>query len=534
MRGEPTLPRFGDCSQTPVPYHVGSRPMRMLPSRALIVAILGASSSCAPQSLPARGEVVVVVDTDLSVPEHASEFRLDLYSLSGEWHASRSIVLPSVQDWPPSFSLYSPDGEAEALVRLRVYPRGVMRDYLGERFMSRSLDGSPTDLAPEPESNGEPRLIVDGVDVTPDQEPHPLVTIDRLLLLRFVPGEVGGHRVVLRGVCAGTMADITSRTSCVDRPDQHRPVEVESLQSVEEASGSVSLAGQFAAPIPCTATPRVRSKAPGGTELFDEEVCVAGGAFHLGSADDFGDSSYPMRLVHVRPFLMDKYEVTVGRWRDAIRRGFEPSHGRYVVNDGPSSPSIKDSTGCTYTSATGEREVFPMSCLTHDQARAFCQFNGGDLPTEAQWEWAATAAGRQFKTQFPWGNEPADCTSAVFARDDTAGMLGECSESGLGAQPVYASDHDPGDRTPEAGVVGLAGGVSEFTRDMYAAFASNCWMSTPVDDPLCDDSSSSKPAHTARGGSWAHDHPSVTERVEQGYDNIGTFIGFRCVRPGGP
>lgn len=506
-----------------------------LSSQALAGSVVACALSC-QQPLPARGEAVLVIDTDLSVPEHAGEFRLDLYTRHGTWYASRTIALPSVQDWPPSFSLYAPKGEAEAIARLRVYPRGATRDYLGERFATRkeARTGTPLAIAADPPTNGAPRLVVDGIDVTPDQEPHPLVTIDRLVIVRLVPGVVGGLRVVLRGACAGTMADIANLASCIDQPDQIASVEPAELQTLQEALAGGSLAGEFAAPVPCEATPRSGSKSPGGTDLFDEERCVPGGAFHLGEESGFGDHSYPPRLIHIQPFLMDKYEVTVGRWRDAIQRGFQPDPERFMINDGPIKPSIKDGSGCTYTSMVGERESYPMNCVTHDAIREFCRFNGGDLPTEAQWEWAATAEGRPFKTRFPWGNEQATCDQAVFQRTEAAGSIGDCADAGLGPQPVTEGDTEHGDRTPGAGVVGLAGSVAEFTRDMYAHFASNCWMATPVNDPACDDSLALEPEHTVRGGSWAQDTPSTDDRAVQPFHAIGTFIGFRCVRPGGP
>jgi formylglycine-generating enzyme required for sulfatase activity len=475
----------------------------------------------------------MVVDTDLSVPEYASAFQLDIYSNDGIWYDSRSIVLPTPDDWPASFSLYSPEGSAEALVRLRVYPREYTRDYQGELPLASFVGEPPLEPASEPEPTGQPRLIKDGVDCTPFQEPQPLVTSDRLLRLRLTPGVVGSVRVLVRGECVGTMVDMDAHTTCVDRAGVRVPAELASPQPLDEGDLGGTEAGRFSLPEPCQLEPRPGSHTQTAIPLFDEEVCVPGGPFHLGTEDNDDANSRPVRMARIQPFLIDKYEVTVARWRDAMARGFAPDPDWFVVNDGPLTDDLRDSTACTYTSIEGARETHPMNCLIYDLARAFCQFEGGDLPTEAQWEYAASVAEGQYESSYPWGSEPPDCSRAVLMRWPR-GDWGECASLGAGAQPVDVADHEGGDRTRRGGIVGMEGGVSEYARDVMASLGSNCWMANGLDDPSCQPDTSSKVSHALRGSSWAEGAKKLDTRGEMVANAVGSFAGFRCVRRGRP
>src|ERR1700677_3294945 len=103
---------------------------------ALLAGAMGALG-CSPGATAAPvGEVLLTVDTDAPVPTLASRLRVDLYDSSGTWFASRDFGLPDPSDWPTSFAVSAPAGGATATVtvRLRAYPDGQVRDYLGEVF----------------------------------------------------------------------------------------------------------------------------------------------------------------------------------------------------------------------------------------------------------------------------------------------------------------------------------------------------------------------------------------------------------------
>lgn len=418
------------------------RRRRALGLVAATVVIGGAvAASCggepAPAELPPLGEALLVVDTDAPVPRFVSRLRVDLYSADGaSWYESRDIALVDERDWPASFSLYTPDQSGAAhrvLVRLRAYPHGRVRDYLGERPVNRAADAAPGDpgFVPAPDG-GAPRLLRDDADVTPPTEPSPFVTIDRLLLVDLAYGHRGSVRVTLHGACFGSMADLAGLTTCVDTEGAVAAVPAAAL----DADRTVPTQGRpktFGADAPCPAgvAPRPGSKTAADAPLRDEEVCVPGGVFRFGSPVDTGvgeASNAPERMAIISPFLLDKYEVSVARWRDAVARGFVPpsepklNQGGMVhdtcafLNFGPGGAHW-----CPYTKHEGDYEDYALTCVEWEAARAFCQFEGGDLPTEAQWEWVALAYGRREKSLYPWGDDlscrpAAELDRAVYAR----------------------------------------------------------------------------------------------------------------------
>src|SRR5262245_53514514 len=125
--------------------------------------------SCAPETkvLPPVGEVLIVVDTDMPVPRFVSRLRIDVYTEGRVWYESRDVSRARPDEWPTSFGLYiaSPETEQKALVRLRAYPEGELRDYRGERYAARPGPAAPFAVAALPPATGTPRLLrSDGTD----------------------------------------------------------------------------------------------------------------------------------------------------------------------------------------------------------------------------------------------------------------------------------------------------------------------------------------------------------------------------------
>jgi formylglycine-generating enzyme required for sulfatase activity len=514
---------------------------RLPPCVALALAAFLGCRDSGPPSLPPLGEALLIVDTDALVPELVGHLRVDAYAEDGTWYDSRDFRLPVQGDWPASFGAYSPDANLGrvATLRLRAYADGKLRDYRGERYQARPAAGAPSDpaLPPDPPPDQGPRLhAADGSDITPPDEPEPLLTIDRLVRIRTTPGLVGSVRVVLRGACFGTMADVVGGRTCVDTENVLAVVTEETLTS--DLASPPTSAGTFGASVPCTATPRQRGSAPDGTPLYDEEVCIDGGTYTFGAPPD----EAPERIVTVAPFLIDKYEVTVGRWRDAMRHGLRAPLGGPQPNDAPlpTTLTFQSEYGvlfCSYTSQPMGRETLPVSCTPWDDARALCLHEGGDLPNEVQWEWVAAAAGRPDKTLYPWGGGSQDptCDRAVFGR----GLLGmgvpsECLSMGIGPLPVDHADQTSGDRSAGFNVVNLGASLSEWLADAYEPLSSICWMAQPLAATTCLDPKNVN--RTQRGGDWIREgfRAVYGERQAVPHDAFATVLGFRCVRPASP
>src|SRR5262245_23317921 len=91
--------------------------------------------------LPPYGQVLLIVDTDLPAPELAGRLRIDTYDEAGTWTDSLDRALPQPGSFPTTFTVLSTDvaQPRKVLVRLRAYPEGGTRDYLGERFAAKPV-----------------------------------------------------------------------------------------------------------------------------------------------------------------------------------------------------------------------------------------------------------------------------------------------------------------------------------------------------------------------------------------------------------
>ncbi|AKV02893.1 Adenylate cyclase [Labilithrix luteola] len=505
-----------------------------------VMVLVGIAPACSPgerEQLPPYGNVVMVVDTDLPVPCVVSRLRIDAYAADGRWIASRDDLRPDARDWPTSFGLFTDDTSNEHIlfVRLRAYLDGRLVPYTGRvRAELAEL------VRAIPKGDGHPRLVVDGVDRTPLQEPNPLVTVDRLIRVRLTPGKQARARVMLHGACVGRMPimdELDTAASCVgessDDPTMLVPVEDVPLESLLDV-GLASTVGTFSAEL-----------CPDGADPTNPRVCIPGGVFVFGDAFFVGASergasadTSPERIVQIARFAIDRDEVSVARYRSALERGFvPPTDVSASEHDGPPGTALDDS--CTFSVAPRGREDYPLSCVPWETADAFCRFEGGALPTEAQWEYAALAAGRASKTLYPWGDDAPRCDRAVYGRSSFGP---DCTSSGEGLLPLGSSND-----VTASGVRDLAGGLSEYVLDSAASFRDECWVEASLQDPVCSLPPPPECAdpkslecrvgpgivHGVRGGNWtsvaAELRPidrSETVRVGSGGDGL---MGFRCV-----
>jgi formylglycine-generating enzyme required for sulfatase activity len=185
----------------------------------------------------------------------------------------------------------------------------------------------------------------------------------------------------------------------------------------------------------------------------------------------------------------------------------------------------------TWTPDAGADENLPINCVTWAEAYAFCIWDGGFLPSEAEWEYAAAGGGTQSRA-YPWGSSPSPSLDyAIFyCQYPTGSTVLPCpSQSVSNIAPVGSAFDGAG----LWGQLDLAGEVNQWTLDYYnestTAYPSNSCTNCvymPTTPPTGDE-------HVIRGGDFElTDMTSLgpTTRNGNGATSRNPNVGVRCAR----
>ena len=234
-------------------------------------------------------------------------------------------------------------------------------------------------------------------------------------------------------------------------------------------------------------------------------VLIPAGSFEMGDHLDGMKRAQPVHKVELDAFYIDIYEVTVGQYKQFL---LETEHQQ------PSWNWIKK------YSPTDDH---PMINVTWHDAVAYTEWAGKQLPTEAQWEYAARGglAGKRY----PWGNKKADGSLCNFADKnaphdffgiDRIADDGYRYTAPVGSYPANGY-----------GLYDIAGNVWEWCSDWYDE---NYYSDLPVQNPQGPDLSPIN-LRVLRGGSWGNNTPylRVADRIYYAPNARHAYRGFRCV-----
>ena len=287
------------------------------------------------------------------------------------------------------------------------------------------------------------------------------------------------------------------------------PVSSSTADAGEGGSAADAISGDSGAPPSCS------GGGPGLTHCGqDSESCCAtleveGGTFSRTYANAGTGATGLADPATISSFRLDKYDVTVGRFRQFVaawKGGWTPpaGSGKHVhLNGGmgladvsgaleagavyetgwvagddsnlaPTDVDLSDATCdplqsfATWTPSAAAQENLPINCMNWYEAYAFCIWDGGFLPSEAEWEYAAAGGGQQ--REYPWGSTDPGTSNqyAIYGCNYAAGS-GTCTNvsniAPVGSAPLGAGLW---------GQLDLAGNMRQWNVDWYGLYVDPC------------------------------------------------------------
>ncbi len=229
-----------------------------------------------------------------------------------------------------------------------------------------------------------------------------------------------------------------------------------------------------------------------------------------------GMSGVPVTAVGGNPvdaFCLDVTEVTVAAYRDCVGAGdCTPSPRSVAGPDVPEDHIPLWSRSCN--DGKRGRKGHPINCVDFTQAQTYCAAVGKRLPTEREWQ--AAASGGEEARIYPWGNL---APTSRHANGCDFLCLDRLKKFAMRRRTLHYGEDGYEDTAP---VGSFPAGVGRWG---HHDLAGNVWEFTS--SPYGDD----ERVRAIRGGGWAQSNP---ERMRTDYrggyltDARGSAVGFRC------
>ncbi len=338
------------------------------------------------------------------------------------------------------------------------------------------------------------------------------------------------------GAAAGLNDDLLTQTAGTALVQQLTQSPPQAIAATEALVGDAPTEAPSSTPFRQPQAGDIRVDTKDGMELV---YVPAGPVFMGATAEDKAmisgaelQSESPGHTVRLENFWMDKTEVTNAMFQKFVdETGYQTvaeKNGIGAVWYAASGTYFHDVAGASWRDPQGNGKGIrgisnhPVVQMNWEDAYAYCNWVGGSLPTEAQWERAARG---DTQNLYPWGNGTLTGERLNFSDvslgqdpDNFAYDDGYKFSAPVGIYPHGASQY---------GILDLAGNVAEWVFDYYDK---NYFSRGENSNPTGPQSGT---YHLLKGGSWFSGpiYNRIANRIDDPNPrSVSLNYGFRCVR----
>jgi len=245
--------------------------------------------------------------------------------------------------------------------------------------------------------------------------------------------------------------------------------------------------------------------------------------FPKAEASWFEDET-PRHTVYVDAFYMDAYEVTNQQYKKFVQATGHKEPEGFGIDRIEGGEVYLKSGFKPWDDRNYNEDNQPVVCVSWKDAKAYAEWAGKRLPTEAEWEYSARGglAGKRYA----WGDDwPPPKGSGNFADETLKKAFPSCKIID-GYDDGYVYTAPVGSYKPNGyGLYDMAGNVWEWCADWYDK---KYYANSPKSNPTGQSSGSYR---VLRGGSWSiHDVPALRTALRFGDvpSDLYYNVGFRC------